>query len=108
GTSVSFTAGGGTNYNFRVNGVSKQNSAVNVFTSEALLDGQTVDVVVTSASGCQATSAGITNTVHPLPTPVITGSSAICGVPTTNAYSLNNVVGHSYVWTVSGGVIASG
>lgn len=108
GTSVTFTAVGGTNYNFRVNGVSRQNSSTNTYTTAALLNGQTVDVIVTSASGCQATSAGITNTVHPLPTPVITGSPAICGVPTTNSYSVNNVVGHSYLWTVSGGVIASG
>ncbi|MCK9448547.1 MAG: T9SS type A sorting domain-containing protein [Bacteroidales bacterium] len=108
GTEVMFTAAGGTYYNFRVNGVSQQNSTVNTFTTNSLIDGTTVDVVVTSESGCSAVSAGIVNQVHPLPTPVITGSAAICGLPATTAYSVNPQPNRSYVWTVNEGLIANG
>ena len=76
GTSVTFTAGGGTNYNFRVAGSSVQNGASSTFTTSALTNGQVVDVVVTNASGCSVTSTTITNTVNPLPTPTLTSSDA--------------------------------
>lgn len=109
GTSVTFTAGGGTNYNFRVNGVSQQNGTLNTFTTNSLLNGNAVDVVVTSASGCHNTSAPIVVTVDPLPDPVITGPLAICGLPNLAVdYQVADVAGHSYLWSVSGGVLASG
>jgi trimeric autotransporter adhesin len=63
GTSVTFTAGGGTSYNFRVDGVSVQNGSSNTFISSSLTNGQIVDVIVANANGCTATSAGITNSV---------------------------------------------
>jgi len=68
GTSATFTAGGGVNYNFEINGISMQNSALATFTTTALTDGQIVTVDVTNGSGCIATSAGITMTIYPLPT----------------------------------------
>lgn len=68
--SLTFTAAtGGNNYNFRVNGISVQNSSSNTYTTTGLTNGQTVDVVVSSAEGCDATSAGITTTVNPYPDP---------------------------------------
>lgn len=67
GTSVTFTAGGGTTYNFRVNGSSVQNSASDTYTTSALTNGQVVDVIVTNSVGCFATSSGITNTVISVP-----------------------------------------
>ena len=76
GTSVTFTAGGGTNYNFRVNGTTVQNGASNTYTTSSLTNGQVVDVVVTNASGCSATSAGITNLVLAVPVPLLTSSDA--------------------------------
>src|SRR5664280_1720386 len=69
GTSVTFTAGSGTNYNFRVAGVRIQNGALTTYTTTSLTNGQTVDVIVTNALGCIATSADITNTVNALPVP---------------------------------------
>ncbi len=87
GTSVTFTAGGGTNYNFRVAGASVQNGISNVYTTNSLTNGQVVNVIVTNAAGCSATSPSITNTVHSLPVPVLTSSdpdNIICnGTPVT-------------------------
>jgi len=69
GTSVTFTAGGGTNFNFRVAGVSVQNGTSTTFTTTTLTNNQIVDVIVTSSEGCSTTSAGITNTVNIVPAP---------------------------------------
>ena len=74
GTSVTFSATGGTNYNFRVNNTSVQNSTSSTYTSTTLTNGQVVDVIVTNASLCTATSSGITNTVNALPTVGLTSS----------------------------------
>ena len=76
GTSVTFTAGGGISYNFRVGGISVQSGAAASYTTTTLTDGQIVDVIVTNANGCTATSTGITNTVYPIPTPTLTSSDA--------------------------------
>jgi gliding motility-associated-like protein len=76
GTSVIFTAGGGTNFNFRIAGSSVQNGALSTYTTTTLTNGQVVDVIVTNVSGCTATSEGITNTVHPVPVPTLTSSDA--------------------------------
>ncbi|MBA0885615.1 hypothetical protein, partial [Flavobacterium undicola] len=72
--SVTFTASGGTNYNFRVGGSSVQNSAIATYSTTALTNGQVVDVIVTNSSGCIATSSGIANTVNALPTAGLTSS----------------------------------
>jgi gliding motility-associated-like protein len=93
GTSVTFTAGSGTNYNFRVAGVSIQNGVLATFTTTTLTNGQIVDVIVTNALGCTATSAGITNTVNALPVPTLTSSVA------TNNFCL----GTSVTFTAGGG-----
>jgi large repetitive protein len=76
GTSVIFTAGGGTNFNFRIAGSSVQNGVLSTYTTTTLTNGQVVDVIVTNVNGCTATSAGITNTVHPVPVPTLTSSDA--------------------------------
>lgn len=87
GTSVIFTAGGGTSYDFRIGGVIAQTGSSNIFTTNLLTNGQVVDVIVTDAIGCQATSSGITNTVFALPTPTLSSSendNAFClGSPVT-------------------------
>ncbi len=107
GNSVTFTAGGGTIYNFRVATVSQQNGASNSFTTSNLSDGQTVDVIVTDDNACIATSTGIQHTVNVNPT-ASAGSalSAICQEGTTSA--LNGSVGGSAtggIWsTTAGGV----
>jgi gliding motility-associated-like protein len=93
GTSVTFTAGGGNNYNFRVNGTTVQNSGATTYTTPSLTNGQVVDVIVTNGSGCSATSAGITNTVITYPSPTLVSSD------------IDNIFcsGTSVVFTASGG-----
>ena len=95
GTSVTFTAGGGANYIFRINGSPVQNSASATYTTSTLVNGDIVDVIVTDGSGCEAISAGITNTVNPVPTPTLTSSEP------TNIFC----EGISVTFTAGGGVI---
>ncbi|HBE43324.1 MAG TPA: hypothetical protein DDW27_19410 [Bacteroidales bacterium] len=59
GTNITFTAGGGTFYDFLINDASIQNGSDNTYSTSELTDGQVVSVIVTSAEGCSATSAGI-------------------------------------------------
>lgn len=108
GTNVTFSAGGGTDYTFLVNDVPKQTGEGPIYVTNNLINGDVVKVIVTSASGCSATSAGITNTVYPLPTPNIIGPLGICGLPTTAVYNVNPEPNHSYNWTVNGGTIVNG
>ena len=93
GTSVTFTAGGGTSYNFRVNTTTVQNGASSTYTTTTLTNGQVVDVIVTNGSGCTSTSAGITNTVIAYPTATLTSSDA------DNSFC----VGTSVTFTAAGG-----
>jgi hypothetical protein len=70
---VLFTATAGySNYNFQINGVTAQNGTSNTFSTNTLLTGQTVTVIVTNAGGCQSAFAGITMTVTALPSGTIT------------------------------------
>jgi gliding motility-associated-like protein len=93
GTSVIFSATGGTNYNFLVGGLSVQNGVSATYTTSSLTNGQTVAVIVTNANGCTATSAGITNTVSITPVPTLTSSDA----------DNNFCLGTSVTFTASGG-----
>jgi len=56
GTRVTFTAGGGTNYNFRINGTSVQNGGSRTYTTTTLTNGTIVEVIVTSIGGCTSTA----------------------------------------------------
>lgn len=67
GADITFTAGGGTNYEFFVDAVSVQTGTTNTYSTTALTDGQVVSVKATTAAGCSATSAGITVNVITLP-----------------------------------------
>lgn len=92
GSTAVFTAGGGTSYNFKVNGISVQNGASTTYTTTTLTNGQSVTVDVTNAAGCLATSTGITMTVNPLPTPTLAASAnPVCA-------------GTSVTFTAGGGV----
>jgi hypothetical protein len=67
GQIVTFTGSGGTSYNFRVNGTSVQNNISDTYSTTALINGQNVDVIVTSDKGCSATSTSITTSIVPYP-----------------------------------------
>jgi len=76
GTPVTFTAGGGTNYNFRIDGTSVQNGSLSTFSTATLANNAIVDVIVTDDFGCSATSDAIVNIVNPLPAATLTSSDA--------------------------------
>ena len=105
GTSVTFTAGGGTNYNFRVNGTSIQNGGSTTYTTTTLTNGAIVDVIV-STGGCTVTSTGITNTVIALPVATATSNSPVCaGSPLTLTGGPAGMT--TYAWTGPNGFTAS-
>lgn len=86
GTSVTFTATGGTSYEFLVNGVSQgAPSATNTFTTSTLTSGQTVTAIGT-VNGCSANSNAISTTVFLQPTVSLSnlGSTNLCSNETTN------------------------
>lgn len=68
--SISYTATGGANYEFFINGASQGGSSpLNVFTSSTLSDGDSVSVTVSSITQC--TSDASTNLITVLPLPVM-------------------------------------
>lgn len=75
-TPVTFTAGGGDFFEFRVDGVTAQTGASSTYLTDSLTDGQTVNVIVSDAFSCSAISDGISVTVFPLPDPTLTSSDA--------------------------------
>ncbi len=80
GDTVNFTATGGTNYNFRVNGSSQQSGTSATYTTTILADNDAVTVDVTNGNGCTSTSTAVFMTVNPLPsgTLSVSPSATIC------------------------------
>jgi M6 family metalloprotease-like protein len=105
GESVTFTATDGATYEFFVNGISAQtNSATNTFITSSLNDGDIVTVTATSASGCSATSTGITVTIGSIITPFnVTGGGDYCPSGTPLAISLDgSQTGINYILIENG------
>jgi hypothetical protein len=67
GDEITFTATGGTLYEFFINDMSKQNGTAAAFTANGLSNGDKVTVKVTNAAGCSAISAAITMKVSTFP-----------------------------------------
>jgi hypothetical protein len=70
GSSITFTAtptngGAAPTFNFRVNGLSVQNSGSNTYVTSSLTNGQVVDVIITSNAAC-ASPATATSAVLPI------------------------------------------
>jgi hypothetical protein len=106
GQSVTFTAGGGSQYNFSINGSSVQNGSTFTYITTALSNDDNIHVVVTNSSGCTDISSTITMTVHSLPSPTLTGTQTVC---TDAVETYNSDTGMAnYVWSVSGGGTISG
>lgn len=80
GANVTFTATSGyAQYNFKINGVSVQNSASNTYSSSTFADGDAVTVEVTHTNGCDAAFNTVVVEVSDYPVvPAITGSSSVC------------------------------
>jgi alpha-tubulin suppressor-like RCC1 family protein len=76
GTSVTYTATGGTSYEFFVNGISQVSSASNTYATTTLPSGSpVVSVSVTGSNGCSVTAA-TTFTMNVTALPVLTLSSS--------------------------------
>ena len=121
GAPVTFTAGGGTTYNFRVNGTSVQSGSSSTYTyTSSVATSVMVDVIVGNAGGCTATSGEIEITIHPSPTITLVsdvGTSACSGssveftatggnnyqfrVDGTPAHSPSHPASSSGIWSVS-------
>ncbi|WP_282038802.1 gliding motility-associated C-terminal domain-containing protein [Saccharicrinis aurantiacus] len=80
GTNITFTATGGMNYTFYVNGTNVQGpSALDTYVANALLDGDEVTVFVEDSNGCSATPAGITVQIDAAPAVgLIADNTIIC------------------------------
>ncbi|TAG40343.1 MAG: hypothetical protein EAZ31_08505, partial [Cytophagia bacterium] len=63
-----------------------------------------VSVTNTDPLGCIG-NASQNITINALPMPTITGASQVCAGKTGEVYSVSSIVGHSYLWIVSGGAI---
>lgn len=86
GTSVTFSATGGTTYEFLVNGISQgPASATPTFSTSTLTSGQSVTTIGT-VNGCSANSNSIVTTVFLQPTVSLSnlGSTNLCSNETTN------------------------
>jgi phosphatidylethanolamine-binding protein (PEBP) family uncharacterized protein len=64
--------------------------------------------VTNSSSGCSATSPIYSVIKNPDPTPSINGNLNVCPNKTGDIYSTPNIVGHSYIWSVTGAISFSG
>jgi len=84
GESVTFTASGGTMYEFFINGNSIQGPSVSTnYSTSTLQDQDLVTVSVTGSNNCNAISSGLTITVNPLPAPSISASASELNCSTT-------------------------
>ncbi len=110
-TPITFTAtpAGANNYNFRVNGISAQNSASNTFSPTVVHNGDLVTVDITKASFCPTplTVGPISMTVHNAPDPV----NFVLAFPPTNTsdsavFLSNQQDSVSFKGTPSGGTFS--
>ncbi|QHT68895.1 PKD domain-containing protein [Rhodocytophaga rosea] len=106
GETVTFTATSATatNYEFFINGLSVQNSGSNKYITNALTNGQTVTVRVTTANSCSVESSGITTTVNPLPTVTLASSdpdNVIC-LGETVTFTATSATATNYEFFING------
>ncbi|HET7153678.1 MAG TPA: SBBP repeat-containing protein [Candidatus Kapabacteria bacterium] len=67
----------------------------------------TYSVACSDSTGCSGRSDTITITQGRTPSPLIAGSDTVC-MNAPSSYSVNNVAGDIYTWSVTGGTIVSG
>lgn len=67
----------------------------------------TIQVTETNAFGCD-TTVSISFGVNPNPDPILSGPDTLCAWTTAAVYSSPFVSGDSYLWSITGGNIASG
>ena len=125
GTEITFTAGGGAQFEFFVEGASAQaKSTDNTLTTSSLSNGDEVYAIVTSAEGCVATTSTIATTVNPLPTVTAPANDALClgeqvtltATGTADTYAWDNGINNGVAfaptatttYTVTGTITATG
>ncbi len=107
GTSVTFTAGGGTNYTFKVNGTAVLTNTSGTYTTNTLNNGDSVNVDVTnSANGCVATSAAIYMTVNSLPVPTLTSNPSPAVICQGDNITFTAGGGNTYDFRINGTSVA--
>jgi hypothetical protein len=105
GESVTFTAAGGTLYEFFEGGVSVQGPlASNTYATTTLSDLEVVTVTVTDGNGCEDTHAGISTMVETIDPPIILGPVTVCN-PSTVTYTVTDPGSYSFLWTITNGTI---
>lgn len=100
----------GSAYLWSINGgtiVSGQNTHSVIVDWGAAGTGSLTVTETVTATNCTA-DASFTVVLSPLPTPMISGSDSVCAFDANVVYSTQNVAGHTYSWTISGGTIISG
>ncbi len=102
GTDVTFEATSGYfNYVYYVNNVDVQNGTSNIFTTNTLLDGDDIFVLVTSSANCSAAAPSITMTVYDLPTAGLTADTGTDIIAGTNV-TFTATGGDEYQFFVNG------
>ena len=104
GNNVTFTATGGTSYNFKINGTSVTTNTTGIFSSTTLNNGDAVTVDVTDGNSCTATSAEIDMVVNPLPNGTLTATTSTSVCPGTMV-SFKATGGTQYQFEVNGGIV---
>jgi large repetitive protein len=84
-------------------------AATIVYATPATASAGTYYIKGTTAGGCFAIKPVVV-TSNPAASPVITGPDPVCITVngSTSTYSVANIAGHSYNWTITGGSIAAG
>jgi hypothetical protein len=59
-----------------------------------------------TVSGCAVSAMPTSVTINPTPTPSISGSNTVCANDINKIYASPLIGGHTYSWTVTGGVIS--
>ncbi|MFN5005279.1 MAG: autotransporter-associated beta strand repeat-containing protein [Bacteroidota bacterium] len=101
GNTYAWAVTGGT-----INGSSTNNTVVIDWGAAGVGSLQLTQTV--TATGCSFTTNPYVVTINSLPSPLVAGSSNVCSNQSGVIYSTANVVGSSYAWSVSGGLITGG
>ncbi|MFH0866759.1 MAG: hypothetical protein V1904_11230, partial [Bacteroidota bacterium] len=111
GVNYSVTNTPGNTYNWTITGGSQTSgthtNSINVTWGPTAIIGSVT--VIENKSGCGSGEAvDLDVFINPVPTSVIAGSSIVAENAADVEYSVTEVTGYSYDWTVTGGVIDSG
>jgi hypothetical protein len=105
GSTVAYTATAGFNYNWTVTGGtivgSATNQTANVLWSESATAGAVFVTLTNPTTGCQRIVNTSSITLNPRPTPTFNNGSFDVCQNEYNYYSTPEVVGNTYLWTVS-------